>query len=82
MTPGSKVPSALSQGTRIANSLNLNPPAVLGRHQRKVGACLHDWLHQLPHSMGATAFSCNGTWQSRLCRIAGVPPTRDLQRSG
>ena len=33
-------------------------------------------------SLGATAFSCNGRWPSRLCRVAGVPPTRDLQRSG
>ena len=33
-------------------------------------------------SLGATAFLCNGTWPSRLCRVVGVPPTRDLQRSG
>ena len=35
-----------------------------------------------PVQPGATAFACNETWPSRLSRVAGVPPARDLQRSG
>ena len=46
-------------------------------------ATVHDALTRWSaDGLGATAFSCNETWPSRLCRVAGVRPTRDLTRSG